>query len=86
MPKGKKLYAWEGPAASQERGEFYIKGGGMQIVLDPNDLIASGLNKRKLTGWGYGTDTTIGDFSVVGVPVLKAQMGDFSLAPRLKHK
>ena len=86
VPKGKKLYAWEGPAASQERGEFYLKGGGMQIVLDPNDLIASGLNKRKLTGWGYGTDTTIGDFSVVGVPVLKAQMGDFSLAPRLKHK
>lgn len=86
VPKGKKLYAWEGPAASQVRGEFYLKGGGIQIVLDPKDLVASGLSKRKLTGWGYGTDTTIGDFSVVGVPTLKTQMGDFSLAPRLENK
>lgn len=86
VPKGKKLYVWEGPAASQERGEFYLKGGGIQVVLDPKDLISSGLSRRKLTGWGYGTDTTIGDFSVVGIPVLKTQLGDFSLAPRLEHK
>ena len=86
VPKGKKLYAWEGPAASQKRGEFYLKGGGIQVVVDPKDLIPSGLSKRKLTGWGYGTDTTIGEFSVVGVPTLKTQMGDFSLAPRLEHK
>lgn len=86
VPKGKKLYAWEGAAASQVRDEFYLKGGGTQIVVDPKDLIPSGLSKRKLTGWGYGTDTTIGDFSVVGVPTLKTQMGDFSLAPRLEHK
>lgn len=86
VPRGKKLYAWEGPAASQERGEFYLEGGGTQIVLDPNNLISSGLSKRKLTGWGHGTDTTIGDFSVVGIPVLKTQLGNFSLAPRLEHK
>lgn len=84
--KRKKLYAWEGPAASQKRGEFYLKGGGIQVVVDPNDLVPSGLSKRKPTGWGYGTDTTIGDFSVVGVPTLKTQRGDFSLAPRLEHK
>lgn len=86
VPKGNKLYAWEGSAASQKRGEFYLKGGGTQIVLDPKDLISSGLSKRKLTGWGYGTDTIIGDFSIVGVPTLKNQMGDFSLAPHLEHK
>ena len=86
VPKGKKLYAWEGPAASQDRGEFYLKGGGVQVVLDPNDLIASGLSKRKLTDWGYGTDTTIGDFSMVGVPTLSTNVGDYSLAPRLTHK
>lgn len=86
VPKGKKLYAWEGPAASQIRGDFYLRGGGVQVVLDPKDLIPSGLSKRKLTGWGYGTDTTIGDFSVVGVPTLKTQRGDFSLAPRLERK
>lgn len=86
VPKGKKLYAWEGPAASQKRGEFYLKGGGIQVVVDPKDLVPSGLSKRKSTGWGYGTDTTIGNFSVVGVPTLKNQRGDFSLAPRLEHK
>ncbi|MCH7336794.1 hypothetical protein [Acinetobacter sp. NIPH 2699] len=82
VPKGKKLYAWEGPAASQELGEFYLKGGGIQIVLDPNDLVASGLSKRKLTGWGYGTDTEIGDFSMVGVPTLQTKIGDYSLASK----
>lgn len=55
-------------------------------MVDPNDLVPSGLSKRKPTGWGYGTDTTIGDFSVVGVPTLKTQRGDFSLATRLEHK
>ena len=79
VPKGNKLYAWEGRAASQERGEFYLKGGGTQIVLDPKDLISSGLSKRKLTGWGYGTDTIIGDFSIVGVSTLKSQWVIFPL-------
>lgn len=86
VPKGKKLYAWEGPAASQELGEFYLKGGGIQIVLDPNDLVTSGLSKRKLTGWGYGTDTEIGDFSMVGVPTLATNLGDYSLAAKLEYK
>ncbi|WP_075175638.1 hypothetical protein [Acinetobacter indicus] len=86
VPKGKKLYAWEGPAASQELGEFYLKGGGIQIVLHPDHLIPSGLSKRKLTGWGYGTDTEIGNFSMVGVPTLQTKMGDYSLAAKLEHK
>ncbi|WP_026472243.1 hypothetical protein [Alkanindiges illinoisensis] len=86
VPKGKKLYAWEGPAASQQEAEFYLRGGGIQIVLDPDDLISSGLSKRKLTGWGYGTDSSIGEFSVVGVPTLQTNLGDYSLAPRLEHK
>lgn len=64
--------------------EFYLKGGGIQIVLDPNDLVTSGLSKRKLTGWGYGTDTEIGDFSMVGVPTLQTKMGDYSLASQTR--
>ena len=44
------------------------------------------VSKRKLTDWGYGTDTTIGDFSMVGVPTLSTNVGDYSLAPRLTHK
>ncbi|HJF27663.1 MAG TPA: hypothetical protein K8V79_05380 [Acinetobacter lwoffii] len=86
VPKGQKLYGWEGPAASQQRGEFYLKGGGIQIVLDPKNLIPSGLSKRKLTGWGYGTDTIIGDFSIVGVPALETRLGDYTLAPRSENK
>lgn len=82
VPKGKPLHAWEGPAASQVDSDYYLRGGGKQIVLHPDDLDPKGLNKRKVTGWGYGTDTTIGDFNMIGVPdVLKTKMGDFTLAP-----
>ncbi|MFW2072611.1 hypothetical protein ACG9Y7_04005 [Acinetobacter gerneri] len=86
VPKGKKLYGWEGPAASQVRGNYYLKGGGIQIVVDPNDLVKSGLSKRKITGWGYGTDTSIGSFSMVGVPTLNSKLGDYSLLPALPNK
>ncbi|MEB6478439.1 hypothetical protein [Acinetobacter vivianii] len=86
VPKGQKLYAWEGPAASQQLKEFYLEGGGIQIVLHPDHLIPSGLSKRKLTGWGYGTDSEIGNFSMVGVPTLQTNMGDYSLAAKLEHK
>lgn len=79
VPKGTKLYGWEGPAASQARGDYFLKGGGVQIVIDPNALVPAGLSKRKITGWGYGTDTSIGGFSMVGVPTLKSKMGDYSL-------
>lgn len=49
-------------------------------------ILSAGLSKRKLTGWGYGTDTIIGDFSIVGVPALETRLGDYTLAPRSENK
>lgn len=80
VPKGTQVHAWEGPAASQvhKYNEFYLKGGGVQLVIDPNHLVKSGFSERKHTNWGYGTDTDIGDFTLVGVPQLETKMGNFS--------
>lgn len=84
VPKGTQIHAWEGPAASQVHqpsNAYYLKGGGIQLVIDPNDLLHAGFSERKHTGWGYGTDLDIGDFTLVGVPEFKAlqtKMGDFS--------
>jgi hypothetical protein len=70
VPPGKPLRAWEGVTASQadETGEFVLKGGARQTVLDPKDLDKSFLGKRQSTGWGYSNHGE--SVSMVGVPVL----------------
>lgn len=85
VPKG-GMNVWEGPAASQtfknsagkvekvnSKGEiFVLEGGGIQIVLDPNDLVRSNVSKREATPWGYDSGL-IGEAktSMVGVPRLE---------------
>ncbi|WP_312625529.1 hypothetical protein [Scandinavium sp.] len=56
VPPGKSLKVWEGRASTQlKRGaeEYSLEGGGMQIVVDPNDLKKEFTGKRMKTGWGY---------------------------------
>ena len=52
--------------------EFYLKGGGIQIVLDPKDLVRANVSKREATPWGYDSGL-IGETktSMVGVPRLE---------------
>lgn len=85
VPKG-GLKVWEGPAASQtfknsagkvekvnSKDEiFVLEGGGIQIVLDPKDLVHANISKRQATPWGYDTGL-IGEAktSMVGVPRLE---------------
>ncbi|WP_130802876.1 hypothetical protein [Acinetobacter ihumii] len=85
VPKG-GLKVWEGPAASQtfknsagkvekvnSKGEiFVLEGGGMQIVLDPKDLVRANISKREATPWGYDSGL-IGEARtiMVGVPRLE---------------
>ncbi|MEB3790311.1 hypothetical protein [Acinetobacter sp. IK40] len=85
VPKG-GLKVWEGPAASQtfkssagkvekvnSKGEiFVLEGGGIQIVLDPKDLVHANISKREATPWGYDSGL-IGEAktSMVGVPRLE---------------
>ena len=85
MPKG-GLKVWEGEAASQvlidsqkktilanaKKEKYMLEGGGMQIVLDPNDLIKAKVTKREATPWGYDSGL-VGDgkTSMVGVPRLE---------------
>ena len=77
---------WEGPAASQtfkssagkiekvdKKGNiFVLEGGGIQIVLDPKDLVHANISKREATPWGYDSGL-IGEAntSMVGVPRLE---------------
>ncbi|QDK96895.1 hypothetical protein FM020_02845 [Acinetobacter tandoii] len=85
VPKG-GINVWEGPAASQtfknsvgkvekvnSKGEiFVLEGGGIQIVLDPKDLVRANISKREATPWGYDSGL-IGEAktSMVGVPRLE---------------
>ncbi|MEI2514240.1 hypothetical protein [Acinetobacter soli] len=85
VPKG-GLKVWEGPAASQtfknsagkvekvnSKDEiFVLEGGGIQIVLDPKDLVHANISKRQATPWGYDSGL-IGEAktSMVGVPRLE---------------
>ncbi|ENW78344.1 hypothetical protein F909_04033 [Acinetobacter sp. ANC 3929] len=85
VPKG-GINVWEGPAASQtfknsagkvekvnSKGEvFVLEGGGIQIVLDPKDLVHANISKREATPWGYDSGL-IGEAktSMVGVPRLE---------------
>lgn len=85
VPKG-GLKVWEGPAASQtfknnagkvekvnSKGEiFVLEGGGIQIVLDPKDLVHANISKREATSWGYDSGL-IGEArtSMVGAPRLE---------------
>ena len=85
VPKG-GLKVWEGEAASQvlidsqkktilanaKKEKYMLEGGGMQIVLDPNDLIKAKVTKREATPWGYDSGL-VGDgkTSMVGVPRLE---------------
>lgn len=55
------------------KGEiFVLEGGGLQIVLDPNDLVRTNISKREATPWGYDSGL-IGEAktSMVGVPRLE---------------
>lgn len=84
VPKG-GINVWEGPAASQtfknsagivakdnQGNIFVLEGGGIQIVLDPNDLVRDNVSKRQATPWGYDSGL-VGDTktSMVGVPRLE---------------
>lgn len=85
VPRG-GINVWEGPAASQtfknsagkiekknSKGEiFVLEGGGIQIVLDPKDLVRANVSKREATPWGYDSDL-VGEAktSMVGVPRLE---------------
>lgn len=85
VPRG-GINVWEGPAASQtfknsagkvekvnSKGEiFVLEGGGIQIVLDPKDLVRANVSKREATPWGYDSGL-IGETktSMVGVPRLE---------------
>ena len=85
VPKG-GMRVWEGKTASQVlkdskgkvqtangRGAMYVlEGGGIQIVLDPKDLIKAIVQPRRKTGWGYGSDIKgLENTDMVGVPTLK---------------
>lgn len=85
VPKG-GMRVWEGRTASQllknnkgeiqkanGRGAMYVlEGGGIQIVLDPKDLIKAIVQPRRKTGWGYGSDIKgLENTDMVGVPTLK---------------
>jgi len=90
VPKsGPPLKVWRGKTAAQQlkdeagkvipaddRGaSFWLEGGAEQLVVDPRHLHASAFSARKHTGWGYeGTGTT---GSLVGVPLLKANLRNY---------
>lgn len=71
VPHGKPLKVWEGKTASQVakgKPNIVLDGGGIQIVLEPADLVKDGMSKRHATNWGY-TDFD-GESGFIGVPLL----------------
>lgn len=74
IPPGNPLRVWEGRTGTQvldKAEDIKLKGGAVQIVLDPAELQKEYLGKRQPTGWGY-TDIDIpGDADVfIGIPQL----------------
>lgn len=55
VPKNEPLKVWEGRAGTQvkeEAKEYSLKGGAVQIVLDPAELKKEFTSPRMATGWG----------------------------------
>jgi len=80
VPDGETLKAWEGIAASQEikNTNYFIPGGGVQIVVDPNQLNRLYVSGRKPTNWNYGEVNYIDNgITYIGVPDLTKNIGSW---------
>ena len=74
IPPGKPLKVWEGRAGTQfneNAEEFSLKGGAVQIVLDPSQLKKEYTGPRQKTGWGYGDAANDPVYPYQGLPKLE---------------
>jgi hypothetical protein len=74
VPPGKPLKVWEGRAGTQykrEAPEYSLEGGGVQIVLNPDELKKEFTGPRLKTGWGYKDIDSDPDTPYLGLPRLE---------------
>lgn len=78
VPQGKSLKVWEGITASQQLkkdSNFFLEGGGRQIVIEPSDLDKAQMGKRQATGWG-ASDGMSREPNFTGLPSLVSNWRD----------
>lgn len=86
VPEGETLKVWEGVTATQNitkkemdvNLDYFIPGGGIQIVVDPSQLNRLYISSRTPTNWDYGEVEFFDKGSwFIGVPDLTKNIGNW---------